>query len=157
MIVGHLPAGYLLARALDRSFDRDPLIWWSVIVGAVLPDIDMFWFFFVDGGAVHHHTYLTHDPTVWLGVLVAGFLLSSRALIGCGVGAVLHMALDTVAGAITWGFGDLSFTGPLVVVPATQAHWVLSFVLHWTFAVELVLVAWAAVDLLRRRRRVPLD
>ena len=152
MIVGHVAAGYLLARALHRSFDKDPVIWWGIVVGSVLPDIDMLWFVLVDGGAVHHHTYLTHDPTLWFGVLCAGLTLTSRALIGCGIGAVVHMALDTIAGAIRWGFGEMSFSGPLIVVPATQPHWLLSFMLHWTFAVELALCAAALAVLCRSRK-----
>lgn len=151
MIVGHLPAGYLLATALDRSFDADPLIWWSIVVGSVLPDVDMLWFYLVDGGVMHHHSYLTHDPTLWLCLLLAGFVLSSRLLIGIGVGAVLHMALDTIVGPISWGFGALSFSGPIVEVPATQPHWVLSFLLHWTFLAELLLWAIATTVFLRRK------
>ena len=154
MIIGHLPAGYLIARGLDRSFDRDPVIWWGILIGSVAPDLDMFWFYVVDGGTVHHHTYLTHDPTLWAGVLLAGFVLSSRALIGCGIGTLLHMSLDTIAGAISWGFGDWSFSGPLIVVPATQDHWILSFVLHWTFLGDVLLVVLALVTLVRARRKI---
>ncbi|WP_425040233.1 metal-dependent hydrolase [Primorskyibacter sp. S187A] len=143
MIIGHLPAGYLLASALDKSFDEDPLIWWAILVGAVLPDLDMVWFFLVDRGAVHHHSYITHDPTLWVAVFLLGLTLSSRALIGLGLGTLLHVALDTPLGAICWGYGNLSLCGPAIVVPATQSHWILSFLLHWTFAVELVVVALA--------------
>ncbi|WP_299141530.1 metal-dependent hydrolase [uncultured Tateyamaria sp.] len=154
MIIGHLPAGYLAACALDAPFDSDRVVFWSVLAGAVLPDLDMLRFFFVDDGAVHHHTYLTHDPTLWLGVLILGFVFTSRVGIGVGIGTMLHMLLDTIAGAIIWGFGPLSVSGPIVTVPATQDHWVLSFVLHWTFAVELVLCAAATYVFLRRRGRV---
>ncbi|WP_299688447.1 hypothetical protein [uncultured Tateyamaria sp.] len=101
VIIGHLLTGYLLAHTLDRGFDRDPVIWWGIFAGAVLPDIDMLWFFFVDGGKVHHHHRATHNLTLWTGVLFAGFALSSRVLTGCGLGAGLHMMLDTIAGAIS--------------------------------------------------------
>jgi len=154
VIVGHLPAGYLAACALERPFDNDRVVFWSVLAGSVAPDLDMFRFVFVDGGQVHHHTYLTHDPTLWIGVLALGFVLTSRVLIGIGIGGVLHMLLDTVVGAISWGYGRLSFAGPLVNVPATQEHWVLSFVLHWTFAIELTLCAAAVYVALKRRARV---
>ena len=81
MIIGHAPAGYLLACACDRSFFRDPVMFWAIVIGAVAPDLDMLWFLFVDRGAVHHHTYLTHDPTVWAVVLFLGAVLTSRVLI----------------------------------------------------------------------------
>ncbi|MEM8578635.1 MAG: metal-dependent hydrolase [Pseudomonadota bacterium] len=144
MMTAHLPAGYLAVTALDHGFDRDPLVWWAIVVGAVLPDLDMIWFYAVDGVAVHHHTYITHDPSLWLGVLVLGLIASSRALIGVGLGAVSHMALDTITGVIAWGYGRVSFTGPLVEVPARFEPWPLNFLLHWTFALELALWVWAA-------------
>ncbi|WP_299724311.1 metal-dependent hydrolase [uncultured Tateyamaria sp.] len=155
MIIGHLPAGYLMATALDRSFDRDRVVFWSILVGSVAPDLDMLRFFLVDRGAVHHHNYLTHDPTLWFGVLFLGFVLTSRALIGLGIGAVLHMVLDTVVGAVSWGYGKLSVSGPLVTVPATQDHWVLSFILHWTFLIELVICGVAVAVFMKRRKAAP--
>ncbi|MBY5931795.1 metal-dependent hydrolase [Tateyamaria omphalii] len=154
MIIGHAPAGYLLASALDRSFFRDPVIFWSIVVGAVVPDLDMLWFFFVDRGTTHHHTYLTHDPTLWSVLLFIGFVLTSRLLIGLGMGGLLHMALDSIAGAVTWGWGAYSVSGPLVVVPPTQDHWLMSFLLHWLILVEIVLWICAAV-LFWRRRSLP--
>lgn len=151
MIVGHLPAGYLSACVLERSITRDPVIWWGLVVGSVAPDLDMFWFLFVDHGTVHHHTYLTHDPGIWIGLLLIGWAFSARALIGLGLGGVLHLMLDSIAGAITWGYGELTWTAPLVEVPATQSNWVLSFVLHWTFAVELTLCCLAMFVFWRRK------
>ncbi|MCH2164188.1 MAG: metal-dependent hydrolase [Marinovum sp.] len=139
MIIGHLPAGYLLAKALRRPFDEDPVIFWGITAGAAAPDFDMLWFLFVDGGTVHHHTYITHDPTIWLGVLVLGMILARRSLIGLGIGAVFHLMLDTIVGTIEWGYGRLSFSGPLVEVPEAQSHWVLNCLLHWTFAVEIAI------------------
>ncbi|MGX9354517.1 metal-dependent hydrolase [Roseobacteraceae bacterium S113] len=153
MIIGHLPTGYLAARALERSFDEDPLVWWAILLGSVAPDFDMLWFVFVDHGTVHHHTYITHDPTLWVGVLGTGLLVASRLLIGLGLGALLHLSLDTIAGAITWGYGRVSFSGPLVEVPAVQSHWILNFLLHWTFAVEITFCLIAGGVFWRRRRK----
>ncbi|WP_415403878.1 metal-dependent hydrolase [Tateyamaria sp. SN3-11] len=151
--MGHLPAGYLAACSLERSFTRDTVIWWAMLAGAVLLDIDMFWFALVDQGTVHHHTYPTHNPALWAVTALFGLAVSSRLLTGLGAGAVLHVALDSIAGAVTWGFAEVSWTGPLVEVPATQSHWILSFLLHWTFAVELVICCMALVVFWRRRRR----
>jgi inner membrane protein len=154
MIIGHLPVGYLAACASEPAFGRDRVIWWSLLAGSVVPDLDMLWFFFVDHGAVHHHSYLTHNPNLWLGLLLVGLVLRFRVLIGLGLGAVLHLAMDTIAGAVVWGWAGFGFSGPLVVVPATQDHWILSFLVHWTFGVELVLTAVALIVLWRRRVKV---
>ncbi|WP_415921271.1 metal-dependent hydrolase [Tateyamaria sp. SN6-1] len=154
MIIAHAPAGYMLACICDRPFDRDQVVFWSILAGSVAPDLDMLRFVFLDGGAVHHHSYFTHDPTVWAGVLTLGFVATSRVLIGVGLGALLHMVLDTIVGAVSWGWGDLSVSGPLITVPATQSHWVLSFLLHWTMLIELVICAGAArMYWLRRKAR----
>ena len=151
MIVGHLPAGYLAACALERGFAHDRVLWWALVAGSIAPDFDMLWFLFVDHGAVHHHSYLTHDPAVWIALVLVGLTFGRRALIGLGLGGVLHLALDSIVGAVTWGYGDWSWQAPLIEVPATQSHWVLSFLLHWTFAIELV-VCFAAVIVFWRRR-----
>ena len=147
MLIAHLPAGYLAARLalVPRA------VFWGLLVGSVLPDIDMLWFLFVDHGSVHHHNYLTHRPVVWSGVVMLGFLTSSRVMMGIGAGALLHMLLDSIAGKIAWGwpFSDVTLT--LIEVPATQGHWILSFMAHWTFAVELVICAIALWVWIRKR------
>ena len=62
--------------------------------------------------------------------------------------------LDSVAGSVRWlaPFSDRETT--LVEVPATHALWIVSFVTHWTFAVEIGLVVAAVVVWALRRRRV---
>ncbi|MGB0968724.1 MAG: metal-dependent hydrolase, partial [Halocynthiibacter sp.] len=66
MITAHLPSGYLLAK-----LTRTPrLLMPFAILGAVLPDFDMFWFHLVDNRAFHHHKYWVHVPGFWLPVAV---------------------------------------------------------------------------------------
>jgi inner membrane protein len=78
--------------------------------------------------------------------LSVGRLLGWPHLPSIGVffaGAMLHMVLDTVASPIMWlmPFDRRAFE--LVTVPAASGNWVASFVLHWTFAFELLICAWA--------------
>ena len=56
------------------------------------------------------------------------------------------------AGAIAWGWRLSNAAHPLGVVPATQNHWVLSFVLHWTFLVVIGLCLLAAIVFRTQRR-----
>jgi inner membrane protein len=53
------------------------------------------------------------------------------------------MVLDSIVGDIAWlaPFSDERFA--LFEVPAIFKPWWLNFVLHWSFALELVLVASA--------------
>lgn len=168
VFIAHLPAGYLAALALERASTSNTVrpppsraLRRAILVGAVAPDADLLWWWWVDHGAVHHHRYGTHLPAVWLAVLLLALLwrASARtaalreALLGLSIGALVHVALDTVAGDIAWlwPLDDRFFS--LVRVPATGGHWVLSFVTHWTFLLELLILGSAAAALLSRRRR----
>ena len=59
----HAPAGYLASHVFGREHARAITI--ACIVGALCPDVDMLWFYFVDHAAVHHHRYWTHIPFFW--------------------------------------------------------------------------------------------
>ena len=41
----------------------------------------------------------------------------------------------------------------LIEVPATQSHWIMSFILHWSFAAELAVIALALRLFLTRKAR----
>ena len=74
MIIGHWPAGYLAALGARRFWPAQGLFA-GILIGAVLPDIDMLWFFLVDDKAHHHHSYLTHRPALWALLLAAGLFV----------------------------------------------------------------------------------
>ena len=156
MILAHLPSGYLLARGFGAR--RGPLLW-AALAGAVAPDLDMLWFHLVDQGAIHHHRYWVHAPGFWaLTGLVAlpllrwlrPVLLAPAAMFLAGV--FLHLLLDTLVGGIMWGWPVSTRLFQLAEVPATQSHWVLSFLLHWSFLAEIGLILWAALLFLTARK-----
>ncbi len=151
MFVAHLPAGYLLSQVLRPWANRAERC--AIMVGSLLPDTDLILFYFRDGQSIHHHSYLSHQPAFWGMILCAGLMISlfnrrGRMVGAVGVGALLHLILDTPLGAINWAWplGDLG--GPLIHVPATQDHWILSFLAHWTSAIEaliclIALIIWS--------------
>lgn len=151
MITAHLPAGYLLGRAALRYTPPRPWVMTAALVGAVLPDLDLIWFYIIDNRAVHHHTYWVHKPFFWLILAVVtqlvlrrikpDWLPVSRTFFAS---VALHLLLDTVAGDIAWAwpFSDRFFA--LVTVPATYDHYIVSFVLHWTFLLEIAIWVTAA-------------
>lgn len=154
MFIAHLPAGYIAAQAA-----RSKPLFWGILIGSILPDTDMLWFYFIDHGQISHHHYLTHRPILWACILLVGIALRRRKIapwiIGLGLGGLLHMLLDSLLGSIAWGWPVSHATYPLIVVPATQDWWVMSFVLHWTFLIEITLCAIAAAILWRNRRHGP--
>ena len=161
MIIAHLPSGYLMAVALLRRIRRvkPSAVVAAGIAGAGAPDLDMFYFHFVDHGKVHHHQYLTHWPVLWLALLAAALLWNrwhaSRAALLLGIfalGGVLHLVLDTLVGDVWWLMPWVNEPYAFFTVTARHQPWWLNFLLHWSFAVELAICAWAAL-LYRARRR----
>lgn len=156
MLIAHLPAGYLLARrivprlAADRAIARRLMA--VGLAASVLPDIDLVYFYLIDGRQTPHHDYWTHIPAFWLAAIMAASGLLCLARIGipwraCLVllsGILLHLALDTATGGIFWAWPLSLHRFLLVEIPARFDWWVWSFVLHWTFLAELAITAWAA-------------
>lgn len=148
MFIGHLPAGYLAAKSLQAAGARKA-VFIGILVGSIAPDFDMLWFYLVDHGSTHHHDYLTHRPIVWACILALGLVFRKGLLIGFGLGGLFHLVLDSIAGKVTWGWPFFDTATTLVVVEATHDHWIKSFLSHWTFKVELVVVAVAIIVLVR--------
>lgn len=153
MLIAHLPSGYLLARAARAR----GLAMAAVLSGAVAPDFDMLWFHLIDHRAFHHHKYWVHAPGFW-GMLALVALPLIRALrpslftpaLLFLAAVFLHLFLDSLGGGIMWLWPLTTELYQLVTVPATHSHWVLSFILHWTFLAELVITGAAALLFLRR-------
>lgn len=155
MFIAHLPAGYILARHLLQK--RHPVsatrraILVAAMAGAIAPDLDMLYVYLVDHGQTHHHTYPSHWPMLWFGLLAMSLaamrLVKGRswpvlALI-VSLGGILHLLLDSVVGDIWWLAPLLDRPYALFSVAARVQPWWLNFLLHWSFALELLIVAWA--------------
>jgi inner membrane protein len=158
MFIGHLPAGFLMSRAiasLAPAHARGVMA--AGLIASIAPDTDLLWFYLVDARQTHHHAFITHRPVVWIGLAAAGLLLAAllrRGWIAVAAAtvlanALLHMALDSIAGQIAWFWPLSDRTLTLVEVPAQGGWWVWNFVFHWTFAVELAVVAAALAALWR--------
>ena len=166
MFIGHLPAGYLASTALlDRATvspgSRRRLLALG-LAASVAPDLDLVWFYLVSDRREVHHAFWPHLPAVWLlvalgtalGLAVARVSRAvwlGYALVGLNVG--LHLVLDTTAGGVRWAWPASDAEFRLVTVPARYQPWYLNFVWHWTFGLELLLVAAAGWQFRRRRAR----
>ena len=121
-----------------------------VLMCSILPDFDLLWFYFVDDGHIHHHRYLVHVPAFW-GVVAAVLLpmvwrTRFRVVTLLGLAAIfLYLVLDTVAGGIMWLYPFDRTLYHLVMVPPTRFHFMISFMLHWSFLLEVgiwMMAAW---------------
>lgn len=167
MFIAHLPAGWLATSALLRGRTLVPGVRRRLmalgLAASVLPDLDLLWFFLVDGRRTVHHAYLPHKPFAWLAALAAAALVmrtmraSRTAWLGLavfGVNVMLHLVLDTTAGGIRWLWPATEREFALAHVAARHEPWWMNFVLHWTFALELGITLVAVAFLLRRAPRV---
>ena len=167
MLIGHLPAGYLIGRALTRSRSgRTPTpvaLLAAAMAGSVFPDIDLLYSILFDHQRTHHHLYWTHIPAFWL-VVCAGVLLAWAAkrklrppvaLWFFLLGILSHLLLDSIVGDIYWLIPVSNQPYSLFTLHPRYSPWYLNIVMHWTFGLELALVSAAAAlaynDLRRTR------
>lgn len=161
MIIGHLPAGYLLGRLLATRIgasqpSADSIIRAS-LAGSLAPDLDMIYFHLIDHRQHHHHAYPSHFPIVWLAMLALSLVWMYRArqkntpvlVVVFALNGFIHLILDSIVGDIWWlaPFVDRPFS--VFQVPAIRQPWWLNFVGHWTFGIEVALTL-AALYLWRR-------
>ncbi len=152
VFIAHAPAGYLVGR----GFAKDGSVVVGAVVGAVFPDVDMLRFWW-DHGQVHHHRYWTHIPAVWLAITVVTLLVTRsetrRVAAAFCAGVFSHLALDTVCGDIAWlwPLDDRFFH--LITVRATAHHWIVTFVLHPAFLLEIAIALVAAAVWWRSRNK----
>ena len=143
MFIAHIPIGLALARLITKRLLTFPVIAIATF-GAIFPDLDLIRFYFFDNHERHHHDYWSHMPAVWVLIMLGWLCLAKLFKRPFGklpltffVAVLSHLILDTMAGAIEWlwPFSDKGFH--LVTVPATHVKWYLSFLTHWTFALEV--------------------
>lgn len=154
MLTAHFPSGYCLAKGLRWRGG----VFVAAVVGSVFPDLDLIFFYLVDLRAIHHHRYWVHVPLFWAIALAIAVPLTWRSPFRRHVraflaGILLHLMLDSINGGILWGVPFCNQLWALVKVPASQTHWALSYLLHWTFALEIVVWAWALHFYINGRKR----
>ncbi len=168
MFIAHLPAGYLATRYI---LDHQPVpehvrrrLLVPGMIASVLPDLDLLWFFFVDHRRQVHHAYLPHLPLFWIPVFAIAALVlwmrraSRTAWLGMLIVAaniLLHLLLDTTAGGIRWLWPFSRAEFAMSHVEARHHPWILNFILHWTFALEVAIVAAAVWYASRPARQAP--
>lgn len=153
MFLAHLPAGYLLSRALNSRPSHLPAlpgyIMAAGLLGAIAPDLDLFWFYLVDNRAHPHHSYWTHFPSTWATLTALSLLWvrigtqqhAAKTLLLFACGGLLHMMLDSVAGGIRWLAPYSSESWSLTEVKRFVEPWWLNFFLHWSILIEALIIA----------------
>lgn len=162
MFIAHLPAGYLLTRAIQHKTDNLSLnLLWAGLLTSLFPDLDLFYFYLIDNRQHPHHHYITHMPLAWLALALLSyatlyFTRTKRYNLYVTVifaNAMLHMLMDSVAASIPWLSPFSPVEVNLVKVPSHYNSWVLNFLLHWTFLLECTITLCAFMVWLHDRRK----
>ncbi|MEM8949673.1 MAG: metal-dependent hydrolase [Pseudomonadota bacterium] len=166
MFIAHAPAGYIAAKFAQKTISKNEfetkLILACGMFFSILPDFDMIYFYTIDNRQNLHHSYWTHIPVFWISCSLLVFLVSmlfrSRTIYLCGLmlmlATMVHLILDSVAGGILWLYPIDSTAYTLIDVPAQYGHWILNFVFHWSFLLELGILALAVIVFLRRNEPI---
>jgi inner membrane protein len=164
MLIAHLPAGYILFhtvkknRLLDEKSKRP--LFFGILLGSILPDLDTIWFYALSDRSEVHHSYWTHTPFFWTVLFIFGFVASrffknqrlSVFILDVWISAMLHLCLDTIAGQIRWAWPFSNRAIQFVEIPATHSWWVMSFINHWTFLLEIILIVIASIIYFKNRQ-----
>lgn len=160
MIIGHIPAGYILTKKLQQKFKIKKFLALGLLA-SIFPDLDIFYFYFVDHRQNLHHGYWIHIPFYWLIISVFTFAVLTlwnkkeyyfAALIFFS-NVFLHLFLDTIVGKIEWLYPFSSRSIYFFDVPAVHSFWLYNFIFHWTFLFEVAVIAWAVIIFVRRKQR----
>jgi len=157
MLIAHMPAGYIVSKAIKKQ-TKYSLIFSSLIF-SIWPDLDLLYFYFFDSTKTFHHTYFPHLPVVMIAAFIITLPLynvkrfkSMRIYyVLFFVNWLIHLILDTFTGGILWLYPISKQQFLFIDIPAVYNHWITSFVLHWSFAIELAIAAVALAVILKTK------
>lgn len=164
MFIAHIPAGFLLSHALvhRRHVPGTSTYGKLMLLGmlaSILPDSDFIYRYLFDAQRHFHHSYWTHIPLFWLGAyaitaIVLMIKQSRHGLLAAQVfylNTLLHCVLDSTAGGILWLYPWDTHYYRLAHLRFHYAGWQSNFFWHWTFLLELLIVAFAILQAWRLR------
>jgi hypothetical protein len=157
MFIAHAPSGYIMSKLILNKVRGIPVassyVFWAGIVGAIVPDFDLAYFYLIDHLQTHHHKYITHWPLLWASLVI----LFSLSLSLCkqskmlflalifSLGGMLHIVLDGFVGDV-WLFAPfIDKPYSMFTVTARFQPWWLNYFLHISFVMELTITVLAVV------------
>lgn len=163
MFIGHIPAAYVLTKKLLAKQSYHPHLIVLACLAGVMPDMDLFYFYWIDNRQHPHHSYWTHMPIFWLivygalywGIRLAKYPYALPAVKLMAACTLLHLLLDSIVGKIAWFYPVTTTEYHLFHVPSIYSWWVANYLLHWTFLFELGLCLWATVLWRQSHKNLP--
>lgn len=151
MLFAHIPAGYILTKTLQKKLNVSKYLWIGLL-GSMLPDFDMLYFYFVDNKQTLHHAYWFHVPFFWLCLLGIVIIFNtflkktSTKLFSIFLfsGVFLHLILDSIIEhGIKWFYPFFDKSVYFVTIPAVYDWWAWSFIFHPSFITEISIITAA--------------
>lgn len=158
MLIGHAPAGYLVTKLFISKMPTELVmriragkLFFAGMLSSVMLDLDLLYFYTLDGRQHSHHSYWTHIPIYWFCMLlipiVISIVLRKTTLTAyaavVSINVFVHLLLDTVVGKIMWLYPFSTRNFALFPIPFIYSKWIYNFIFHWTFLFELALVSAA--------------
>jgi len=168
MFIAHIFGGYLGTRLCLRCTTKQDVqganLKYYLLFGllcSVLPDFDLAYFYLIDHRQHPHHTYWTHIPIFWvilasLTYVIGHYILKKRVGLLSIIllsGTCLHLILDSVAGGIYWLYPFSSTYYRLFTITPRYDWWVLNYLLHWTFLLEILIIVTSIYFMRKDYRR----
>ncbi|MGF7059513.1 metal-dependent hydrolase [Brassicibacter mesophilus] len=159
MLIAHAPAGYVVLRLFNKIKKENISYFKYGILFSIWPDFDLLYFYLIDNKSSLHHFYFPHIPLFaficcFLVIVLKKLKVDKRAINIYYLFLInwfIHLALDTVTGGINWLYPINNKLFVFIKIPANYQHWIISFVLHWSFLFEISIVIWAVILFLKRK------
>jgi len=153
MLIAHIPSGYIVAKAFKQ--EKKPIVISSLIF-SMWPDLGLVYFYLFDSSIIHRH-FFPHLPIIMASAFLVTLPLYYMKFfekmkiyyVLFFVNWLVHMILDSFTERIFWLYPLSNHGFQLIEIPAVFSHWIISFVLHWSFVVELAIVSFALILFLR--------
>jgi len=100
------------------------------------------WFYLFDDLAFEHHNYWATVSAVGLSGIYGLPAAHQRATLGFLLAWFSYLCLDSIVGSIMWLWPHSNRFFQLATVEPIHSHFVLSVIMHWSFALELAI--WLA-------------
>lgn len=160
MLIAHAPAVYVVLRLFNKYKKQNISYLKYGFIFSLWPDLDLLYFYLFDNRNTLHHFYFPHIPLFLLLSccfipVLKRFNITKRNLHLYYLFLInwfIHLILDTVSGGVSWLYPFSNKLLVLIKIPANYSHWIISFVLHWSFLIEMSIVMCGIILFFRKLR-----
>jgi inner membrane protein len=161
MLIAHIPAGYIVSKKFnDIKKEKISFLKYGLIF-SIWPDLDLIYFYLIDEKKHLHHMYFPHLPLFLLISFAIIIVIKKLNILKKGenlcylflINWFVHLVLDTITGGISWLYPFSKKLYVFIKIPPTYSSWITSFVLHWSFIIEIMITVYSCILLFRQEKK----